>query len=273
MRHGKDGSQPRKLDWRQANELQKIDEAFKGKPAEQAAAQPDHQGGRRRWSVNGQGQTMILFPGPVEFLMGSASTETGHQRDEGQHRRRIGRSFALASKKVTVAQFDRFKKAHPEVKHLYTVKEYSPRQDGPIISVTWYEAAQYCRWLSEQEGIPEEQMCYPSVPALEKCKDGLTFLKLPADYLRRTGYRLPSEAEWEYACRGGAVTSRFYGSSEEMLRHHGWSDPQRRESHLAGRAKEAQRLRPVRHARQHLGLVPGSLRPLQGRSGREACRG
>jgi formylglycine-generating enzyme required for sulfatase activity len=73
-------------------------------------------------------------------------------------------------------------------------------------------AAQYCNRLSAKEGIPKEQWCYP-----EKIGQGM---KPYPDYLRRTGYRLPSEAEWEYACRAGSASSRHYGSSEELLRRY-----------------------------------------------------
>jgi hypothetical protein len=111
--------------WQMEGELKKIDK-------ELATGRVQ---GKRQWYINGQGQTMVVIVHAGEFWMGEGAE---------RHQQRIGRSFALASKEVTVEQFLRIRRDHR-----YVMK-YAPKIDCPINDVTWYDAAAYCNWLSEQ---------------------------------------------------------------------------------------------------------------------------
>jgi formylglycine-generating enzyme required for sulfatase activity len=182
--------------------------------------------GGRRWYVNGQGQTFAVIEGPIEFRMGSPPNEPErHAGQETPKRVVIPRRFAIATKELTNEQFQqvlRVPNAHiASFLGRYpwnNFNKFSPDPDGPLIGPDWYTAAHYCNWLSEQEGLPKDQWCY--LPNQVGTYD--EGMSMPADVLERTGYRLPTEAEWEYACRAGAVTSRYYGNSSDLLDKYAW---------------------------------------------------
>jgi formylglycine-generating enzyme required for sulfatase activity len=185
----------------------------------------DPPAGKPTWYANGRGQTFTVIRGPVEFRMGSPPSDPYGTLMEKPHRRKIPRSFALGTKEVTVAEFRDFLKANPALAKEFDaggqaedlLKRNSPHEDGPIVLVSWYQAAAYCNWLSRQEGLSEKEWCYPKDPG--RLRPGMV---LEEGYLRRQGYRLPTEAEWEFGCRAGAVTPRYYGRSLALLGHYAW---------------------------------------------------
>jgi formylglycine-generating enzyme required for sulfatase activity len=196
-------------EWGQAGKLAEMDQELRMRDREVASNGCLPAGGRQ-WYVNGQGQTLVVLP-PGKFLIGE---------EQRQQQWQIDHSFALAAQEVTLAEFLRFRKEHGNF------KKNDPTLNCPVNGVSWYDAAAYCNWLSAQEGIDESQWCYQP-----KQGKGLrdwsaeaygAGMRVPRDYLRRAGYRLPTEEEWEYACRAGSTTAWSMGDAGDLLRRYAW---------------------------------------------------
>ena len=128
-------------------------------------------------------QQMKLMP-IGRYTMGSPRREPGRRANEAQREVGFKRAFYLGVYEVTNGQYRRFKAGHRSG----LVGQHTLDLDNqPVVGVTWQEAAAYCNWLSEQEGLP---------PAYVKQGDRL----VAANPMTR-GYRLPTDAEWEWAAR------------------------------------------------------------------------
>ncbi len=160
--------------------------------------------------VNSQGQVFVTVL-PADSQIGSPDWEEEHEYDERLRTAHVDQAFAINRFEVTVAEMQRFRS------NFLNNPRYSPEPTSPAGNVTFFDAAGYCRWLSEQEGVADDQMCFPP---LDDIKPGM---QLPDDYLQRTGYRIPTEDEWEFACRGGTNVSWCFGIDSQLMPLYGAS--------------------------------------------------
>ena len=134
--------------------------------------------GKNPHAVNSIGMTFRLIPAGT-FRMG---WEKGGDREKPVHEATISRPFYLGEHEVTQEQYERVMGTNPS---------HFQGRHRPVETVSWEDAREFCRRLSELEGVV---------------------------------YRLPTEAEWEYACRAASTTAYCFGDSAEELGEYAWFD-------------------------------------------------
>ncbi|MBC8351932.1 MAG: SUMF1/EgtB/PvdO family nonheme iron enzyme [Planctomycetes bacterium] len=154
----------------------------------------------RDWYVNDSRQTMVVLR-PHCFRVDGYTAPPELSYD-----------FAISSTEVRLDSFRTFNPDHAQ-DETYQVTNHNVPAAGVLI----FRAAKYCNWLSRKEGIREEEWCYPpdSEITVKNCYP-------VSGFETKSGYRLPLSFEWEYACRAGSTTSRFFGENVRLMNYYGW---------------------------------------------------
>ena len=187
--------------------VQKAGRQLLGTPGELAAAEKKE---LDKTFTNSMGMEFVLIP-PGKFIMGSPANEAGRYENEGPQREvQIAKPFYLGKYEVRISEFREFVKAaqfktdaetnggaYVPVKDKWQRKEgihwmnpgFSQKDDHPVVCLAWTDAVEYCKWLSKKTGH---------------------------------AYRLPTEAEWEYACRAGSQQAYSFAPDSRELSRYGW---------------------------------------------------
>jgi formylglycine-generating enzyme required for sulfatase activity len=137
-------------------------------------------------STNSIGMKLVLIS-PGEFMMGSPESEPGRDKNETQHKVMLTQPFQMGMHEVTQQQYEEVMGSNPS---------QFKGANNPVENVNWDDAMAYCSKLSS----------------------------LPAEVAAGRVYRLPTEAEWEYACRAGTTTEYSFGDDAKDLVKYAWFD-------------------------------------------------
>ena len=141
-------------------------------------------GGQPKEVVNSIGIKLLLIPAGT-FTMGSPASEKDRNPDETQHQVTLSKPFYMGRTEVTQGQWKKVMGTEPWKGQDY----FQEGDDYPAVSISWDDAVAFCKKLSAMEG---------------------------------KAYRLPTEAEWEYACRGGTKTAFSFGNDKRDLGKYAW---------------------------------------------------
>jgi len=171
--------------------------------------------------TNSIGMKLALIP-PGKFWMGSPPNEPGRDWDEARHEVTITKPYYLGVYEVTVGQFKKFVAetgyktdlqkgtgVGQPMNAMHAQRAiFSQTDDEPIVHVSWNDARAFCEWLTVRDWL------------------GMR---------RGRKYMLPTEAQWEHACRAGTDTAFFFGSDEKELGQYAWySANAEQETHRVG---------------------------------------
>jgi formylglycine-generating enzyme required for sulfatase activity len=143
---------------------------------------------------NSIGMELVLIP-KGKFTMGSPASEEGRYENETEHEVTISKDYYLGVTEVTQGQYEKVIGVNPSFWQKRVIRK-SDSSMYPVEQVTWEDAVEFCKELSD---LPEEK------------KAGRV-------------YRLPTEAEWEYACRAGSKSAYSFGKSSKSLGDYAWFD-------------------------------------------------
>jgi len=154
--------------------------------------------------TNSIGMKLVLIRKGT-FQMGSPPSEKGSEDDERQHEVTLAQDYYLGAFEVTQAQYEKVMGENPSHfqgdeeaerhrKMGRVVKKGNSCSNHPVDRVLWFEAVEFCERLSA----------------------------LPEEFKANRVYRLPTEAEWEYACRAGSKTAYSFGESSRSLGEYAW---------------------------------------------------
>jgi sulfatase modifying factor 1 len=199
---------------------------------------------------------MVAIKGGT-YTMGSPKDEISRDDDETQHPATVS-DFKIARTETTVFQFALYCQATYATDSIDIrdfLKDATEKNDArhPVVSVSWYDAVQYANWLSQRQ---------------QQLKALYNVDKKYALDTTAQGYRLPTEAEWEYACRAGTTTPFNTGNNLTPTKPITMAtmptliirkdDDRQKTTPVAYFSRQCMGL--IRHARQCMGVVPRLVR-------------